>query len=318
MKGRLLLPSLAALIVNSACRQKESYPPEAATIRKTTLQVQVASEQIRARAETSFERAIFYKPREDSMAGLEMTFAPLLVQEIEDAGEAALGAFGALSGPNASPRVDPDRPTIYTGTFTARIKGVEHEQVVYLWRYQSPSEESGILSLEGRGVRITLGSDGFPLVWEALATNTDTRILFVSESLERAALREFGAPLPDRKFSIERPASESVNVIVARVLDDGPVPMGPYVYLNAPPERAITVVLCRCMPSQVNDLVATRYFDLMPLEAIREWSDTRSCVDPPLPRVHWGGTLSYWNLKVPWEEAPLEQVLRWPRMDGAP
>jgi hypothetical protein len=67
------------------------------------------------------------------------------------------------------------------------------------------------------------------------------------------------------------------------------------------------------MPSQVNEFVETKYYDLVPLEAIKPWGDTRSCVDPPPPQVHWGGTLSYWNLGIPWEEKPLDHLLRWPK-----
>jgi hypothetical protein len=295
-----------------------------------------SSEWIRERAQASFERAIFYKPREDSMAGLEMTFAPLIVQEVDGGvvgtanlartlkgvpADADPSPFGAVLGEGGGPRVDPSRHTLYAGTFNTRINGVDHDQVVYFWRYPPRSDEpwceipiSHQPSPEGRGVRITLGSDGFPLVWEALSTATDTRELYVSESLERAALRGFGDPLPGRRFAVERAADEARDVVVARIIDDGPVPMGPYVYLNAPPVRSVTTVLCRCMPSQVSEFVETSYYDLVPLETIKEWGDTRSCIDPPPPRVYWGGTLSYWNLRLPWEEKPLEQLLRWPKM----
>lgn len=270
-------------------------------------------EWVRERVEASFQRAIFYKPREDSMVGLEMTFAPLIAQEVDDGvGSNHPTPFGAIVGEPSGPRVDPSRPTLYAGTFTARIKGIDHDQIVFFWRYPPRPDQPTNASPQGRGVRVTLGSDGLPLVWEALSTDTDTRILYVSESLERAAVAEFGGPLPGRRFSIERTTNEARDAVVARIIDDGPVPMGPYVYLNAPPERDVTTVICRCMPSQVSEFVETVYYDLMPLETIREWGDTRSCVDPPEPRVHWGGTLSYWNLRVPWEERPLEQLLRWP------
>ena len=249
------------------------------------------------------------------MAGLEKTFAPLIVQEVVvGIGPNDPTPFGAIVGEGRGPRVDSLRPTVYAGTFTTRINGVEHDQVVYFWRYPTRLDRPGSISREGRGVRITLGSDGFPLVWEALSTATDTRELFVSESLERAALREYGGPLPGRRYAVERPIDEVRNVVVVRSLDDGPVPMGPYVYLNAPPSRSVTTVLCRCMPSQVNEFVETHYYNLVPLETIKEWGDTRSCIDPPEPRVHWGGTLCYWNLRISWEEKPLEQLLRWPRM----
>jgi len=335
--------------VHLGCTQPVHQSTVAAPIRES-------AERVRERVEASFERAIFYKPREDSMAGLEMTFAPLIVQEVAGGvGPTDPTPFGTIVREGGGPHLDPSRPTLYAGTFTTRINGVDHDQVVFFWRYP-PRPDSfsrsyaqtlkgicadGSVSREGRGVRITLGSNGFPLVWEALSTATDTRELYVSESLERAAVREFGGPLPGRRYAVERPISpttheswgdhsmdEARNVVVARLLDDGPVPMGPYVYLNAPPQRAITTVLCRCMPSQVSEFVETSYYDLVTLEAIKPWGDTRSCIDPPEPRVHWGGTLSYWNLYCAYEslastlkgvaadreETPLEQLLRWPKM----
>ena len=249
------------------------------------------------------------------MAGMEMTFAPLIVQELEGGVELTdPNPFGAIDGEGGTAQVNPRRPTLYAGTFTTRIRGVDHDQVVYFWRYPPRLGQRGTFSREGRGVRITLGSDGFPLVWEALSTEARTRILFISESLERVAVGEFGGPLPGRSYAVERPMDEDPNVVVARVLDDGPVPMGPYVYLSAPPSRRVTTVLCRCMPSQISEIVETNYYNLLPLETIREWGDTRSCIDPSPPRVDWGGTLSYWNLRIPWEEKPLEQLLRWPKL----
>ncbi len=224
-------------------------------------------EQITARTQASFERAIFYKPREDSMTGLEMTFAPLLVQEVAVGDAPGAPGFGAAVAIDQSrARIDSEKPTLYATTVTTAIDGVDREQVVYVWRYPAPTGGERCISCEGRGVRITLGQDGLPLVWEALSTDTRTRVLFIAESLEQAARREFGEPLPGRRFSIERAADEAPDVVVARIIDDGPVPMGPYVYLNAPPSRAVTTVLCRCSPSQVEAFIETRYYDLRPLE----------------------------------------------------
>jgi hypothetical protein len=177
--------------------------------------------------------------------------------------------------------------------------------VVYVWRYPAPTGGERCISCEGRGVRITLGQDGLPLVWEALSTDTRTRVLFIAESLEQAARREFGEPLPGRRFSIERAADEAPDVVVARIIDDGPVPMGPYVYLNAPPSRAVTTVLCRCSPSQVEAFIETRYYDLLPLETI-----------DPTSRglMRWVGTLVYDESRRAAPGKSLDRILRWPRM----
>lgn len=287
----------------SGCTQPQRQPAAAAATRET-------AEQVRARAESSFRQAVFYKPREDAMIGQEMTFAPLIVQEV-DGGEGTLdpNPFGAIVGGEDGLKVDPTRPTVYAGTLTARIHEADHDQIVYSWCYPSHPAEPAIVFLEERGVRITLGSDGFPLVWEVVSTDTDTRVLFVSESLEAAAKREFGDPLLGRRYAVERSLQETPDVIVARILDDGPVPMGPYVYLNSPPHRIVTTVLCRCMPSQVNEFVETQSYDLMPPETIKIGHEAQ----PPSAELHNGGPRFHWNPWIRRENQPLEQILRWPK-----
>ncbi len=264
------------------------------------------AEQIIARTQATFQHAIFYKPREDSMTGLEMTFAPLLVQEVAGGDAPGAPGFGALVAADGSrARIDSEKPTLYATTVTTAIDGADHEQVVYVWRYPAPGGGERCISHEGRGVRITLGQNGFPLVWEALSTDTRTTVLFIAESLEQAARRQFGDPLPGRRFSIERAADEAPDVVVARIIDDGPVPMGPYVYLDAPPSRALTTVLCRCSPSQVEALIETRYYDLLPFETI----------DPNNGGLmRWAGTLVYGESRCAAPGKSLDRILRWPRM----
>ena len=66
---------------------------------------------------------------------------------------------------------------------------------------------------------------------------------------------------------IERSTQGAPRVVVARVIDDGPVAMGPIVYLSAG-ARAVSTLICRCMPAQVKTLRTTAAYDLLPLPAI--------------------------------------------------
>ena len=94
-------------------------------------------------------------------------------------------------------------------------------------------------------------------------------------------------------------------MVAARIIDDGPVPMGPYVYLNAPPSRTVTTVLCRCSPSQVEAFIETRYYDLRPLETM----------DPNNGGLmRWAGTPVYSELLQPVTGKSLDRILRWPKM----
>ena len=240
------------------------------------------------------------------MTALEMTFAPLLVQEVVAGEGGDPNPFGAwVTVDRSRARIDSERPTLYATAVTKGIDGTDHEQVVYIWRYPASDGARRCISREGRGVRITLGLDGFPLVWEVLSTDARTTVLFVAESLEQAARRQFGDPLLGRRFAVERAADETPDVVVARIIDDGPVPMGPYVYLNAPPDRAVTTVLCRCSPSQVEEFIQTQYYDLVPLETIDGGTSGR---------MRWAGTLVYEELLRPNPNKSLDRVLRWPKM----
>lgn len=223
-----------------------------------------AASRILARTAIEFDKGVFYKPAQNAMTGIEASLVPLIIDEVSaDNSEGRQRTFGTVER-DSSDALTSDQPTVYTLTSKIGINGTERDQVVYVWWYGRDDGRAA-----GRGVRIVLGRDGFPLLWEALTQrDDDLRVLFVSDSLERAARRQFGAPLPGRRFAVERSTDIAPTVLVARVLADGPIPMGPFVYLTAPPARDITTVICRCMPSQVHEITQTAHYDLSPIEAV--------------------------------------------------
>jgi hypothetical protein len=90
--------------------------------------------------------------------------------------------------------------------------------------------------------------------------------------LERAAAAEHGPPLRGRRFAVERSAAETPDVLVARLIDDGPIPMGPMVYVEAQ-ANLISTVLCRCMPAQVRHIVENNFYELLPVQSLPETPD---------------------------------------------
>jgi hypothetical protein len=116
-----------------------------------------------------------------------------------------------------------------------------------------------------QGIRVTLDLAGQPAIWEVLADDSGVELVFVSRSFEAAAAAEFGAALPGRRYASERSLRESPNALVARVIEDGPVPMGPIVYVDER-TRSVGALICRCMPAQVKSLVATRTYELLRLD----------------------------------------------------
>lgn len=312
----------AAAVVLGCCAPSAKFTVDASNPRIETdrSSAPVDARTIVDRALRPFARARFYKPREPGWGGLEQTLAPLIVDELPEgvaAGE--VDPFAAVVreivyNEGYRTHLDPERPTVYAAWTMVEIGGTKLDQVVYVWWYARRCERCRGRHSTGRGVRVALGADGFPVVWEALSGQPKQRVLYVSQSLERAAKELFGEPLPGRRFSIERGLEATPDVIVARVIDDGPAPMGPYVYVGARDEYAITTVLCRCMPSQMESVEDTLYYDLEPIEALGgnwEPSNIRRCA---ISRegIFEGDSLRH--IVHPTAEESLDRVLRWPKI----
>lgn len=251
-------------------------------------------EALRAEALTEFDTATFLKPDESGCEIEASLFdlAPLILEQVDDKDDNA-GAhyFGGVTelttmlGPQAwglpFPQGGPaarsegrrqawpetGRPAVYWKRSFVLLGGSEYDQVVYVWwhRRRPDNRELG----PHQGIRITLGTDGFPVAWEVLGLGDGVKRLFVSSTLEGAARDKFGGPLPGRSFAIERSVDNAPDAVVVRIIEDGPIPMGPYVYLAADAHE-VTTLLCRCSPSQVSRIVETDYYSLLPLEYLEE------------------------------------------------
>ena len=237
--------------------------------------------EIYQRATNEFTEARFFKPAEPKTNDLTFTLAPLILQEIRSGNEPlpGLDRFGTFSLSKGALGLDLSRPAVHWQADTAQLKGKGHLRFSYVWCYSpgargstrgqgtdtlSPGQAESGLPLQG--IRITLSSAGRPVVWEVLADSSGVELIFVSQNLEAAAVAEFGKPPPGRRYAIERGVDEAPNVIVARVIDDGPVALGPIVYLSAG-TRAVSTLICRCMPAQAKQLLGTSTYDLLPFQA---------------------------------------------------
>lgn len=216
-------------------------------------------------ASLMFERAQLVKPRESTNLALAFALAPLIVTE-------ALGTN------------PPARPTrVFFQSGTVQFNGREYVQMAYWWRYNEPrpverrrparrgpdarplkradSETSG----PHLGVRLTLNTNGSPLIYEILAPSNAVAQIFVSQSLEAAARAQFGAALPGRRHAVERSLDEAPGVVVPRIVEDPPAVMGPIVYLHAE-SRSVATLICRCMDAQARELVGQGFYELVPAD----------------------------------------------------
>lgn len=227
-----------------------------------------APEVVKLSAVRHFDLGIFLKPDLQNMPEITGKFAPLIVREVDSATKMARCMPRHFGGWNwrlfALPhwlemQAKPWRQA-FAHKDSIRINDVEYSQVTYIWQHPTSSAPPENVRL---GLRITLGSDGFPVAWEVLDSRQPSTILYVSRSAENHAAAQFGAPLPDRQLSIEQSLETARDVIVVRALEDGPIPMGPYIYADS--ANKITSVLCRCSAAQVDEFLLEGRYQLQPM-----------------------------------------------------
>ncbi|NOT02750.1 MAG: hypothetical protein HOP29_19275 [Phycisphaerales bacterium] len=248
------------------------------------------------RTDDWFPSADFWKPPEDGVEGVPEGMFPLIVEACPDVGSGVTSFGRVVESLDGACGVDLLRPTVYAAASTMVRDGVVHEQQLFMWFYAA-DDASPSAGIRASGLRVTMNPEGSPMVWEVISRNDDGAMVFVAQSLEDAAADEFGVPLPGRRFSIEGDVSAAPDAVVARVLADGPVPMGPFVYLDA--GRRVSTVICRCMPSQADSFRETANYEIESLQALP------TCAIEFLPA--WFGDVESHKA------SPLERALRWPK-----
>ena len=208
------------------------------------------------RADGAFAWAGLLKPS----AGREGRFvdlAPLLMQEVVDGDEAA------PAWP-LRPDVEAGRPTVFFERTEAVSEREIPEQWAYLWWYPPRRGSQGGF----QGVRLTLDPDGFPATVEVLRDSSGAWPVFVASGLEASASGARPAAA-GRRFSIEPPLERAPRLVVPSLLDPGPVPLGPFVYL-ARETHDVAMMICRCSPSRVDAVIEAAEYDLVPLTELRD------------------------------------------------
>jgi hypothetical protein len=234
---------------------------------------------IYARETNVFGSTAFFKPRENALEDLVFRLAPLMMFEVPPSeskvgnlqsavhrsSQNMLWAFGTLEWSNGIVKADAARPAVYFVMDNVQIGGRAHARMTYLWCYVAEPGGQGGLGIQS--VRLTLDLNGQPAIWEILADSSGAELIFVSQGLEVATERAFGKPLPGRRYAVERGLSEAPDIVVARVIDDGPVPIGPIVYLDGK-GGDVSTLICRCMPAQAKELAGTDTYELLPLQSL--------------------------------------------------
>lgn len=194
-------------------------------------------------ANVSFAQALFLKPQESTNNARAVRLAPLLVQEV--------------TGTNRQSSAVPLPAQVFYHRGSVVLNDVAREQLTYWWFYPSATATNLV------GVRLTLSTNDVPVIYEVVESGRGLRQIFVAQSLETAARREFGSPLPGRRHAIERSLSDAPAVVVSRIIDDSPDVMGPFVYLEAE-SHVVATLICRCTDAQFQHLAGQGLYELVP------------------------------------------------------
>ncbi|NOX53948.1 MAG: hypothetical protein GXP27_05810 [Planctomycetes bacterium] len=217
------------------------------------------------RVHRQFRLADFFKPRRGDPIDFNYYLSPLICQEIVDKSAGRERFFGTVvrDGSNRF-HVERGRPTVYAELRKVTVRGVQRDQLLFVWCYGVSARGR----LKAQGLRVTLDREGYPVIMEVLVDSSGLRLVFVSSRLENAAARQFGRALRGCRYAVERPPEEHPNRLVVRAIDDGPAPMGPYVYLDAA-SRDVVNLRCRCASLQVQQFRKSVAYRFLPLSDLR-------------------------------------------------
>jgi len=262
--------------------------------------------QVYERATNRFAEMALFTPKEPDPSGMSFALAPLILQEISApvSRSEIPDRFGELELTRHQLRVKVSQPTVYFRADVTRIYKQPHARWTYVWFYPAHRDEPGKAGVEGQGIRLTLDSSGKPAVWEVLSDASGAALIFVSRAVEEAARAQYGQPLPGRIYAVERSLTNSAGVVVPRVIEDGPVAMGPIVYLISG-TRSVATLICRCMPAQAAHLTSTTHYRLQSLEE-SELDHTAANASEP------GGRARPAPPRLPTDDKSLDLVLRLP------
>lgn len=265
-----------------------------------------AHQSIRNEATRTFARSWFFKPDEASAAGPIGPLTPLIMIEMgeDEATPPRLGTWMREDG--GARRLAADRATVYYRDQPCSGDDGLTRSIAYAWWYSfnPPRFVDATTLREGwRGVEMLLDEQGIPRLWIVRSPVEGTIVVFVSAAIESEAAMRFGPPAPGRRYAIERPIEETPDVVVGRVLDDGPIAMGPWVYQGRSGD--VTTVACRCMTSQTAAIVGNATY------ALRPWTDLDDAAGEAKPEQLTTNDDFFGFEAV--NRGPWRSLLRWPR-----
>jgi hypothetical protein len=289
---------MAAGLLIGSCLTGCRPSPSASVPKAPTAPVRIRQDHqdVYHRTQQRWSRAVFLSPQPETSQGEDRWMAPLIVQELDDGLSGDAAAAGTSTSPSQAPpgfgrlsidasgqvKIAVGAPTVYRVEGKVEIDGRSFSQWTFAWFYPPASAAPRV---PYRGFRMTRDRHGYALICEVISSDAGRREFYVAKSVEQAAARKFGRPLAGRRYHVEPSLSEQPDVLVPRIVGEGPQPMGPFVYLDRQ-RRQVTTLLCRCEPSQVETFAKSSTYELICLPGWEKlWAPHRAPADLYLPAV---------------------------------
>ena len=257
---------LVFFVLSSCSEPKEAAQPSSGATNPDASATRIMPPELLApfyaRVHQRFTNPHYLKPLDEQSAHLDriLPLAPLLLLRSPE--EEARPQFFGPSLEDPARTMGAVEPTIYveSGSLPAPTLGLKH-WVAFRWWIRWGDDQP----LIHQGVRLLMDAQNMPRAWEVLDDPSGAVAWYVSQAFEDRAQKTYGGVHPGRVFHSERAVGRAPNAAVARILTDGPVPMGPWVYQLQ--DGTVPTVICRCMPSQCDALRDGVYYKLALLPA---------------------------------------------------
>lgn len=159
-------------------------------------------------------------------------------------------------------RVEPQVPTVYTYSSSALIHGQQFPQFEYVWWFSDrpamTPDDVAAGHVDGGTLRLTLDSNGRPAIAEVILNCGCGHEVYVAEDVEAAALAEFGAPLANARFAVEKPKGDR-PILVAGTFSRGSPADHPVVVLSAGRHEPARVLVASDLASSAKTVESHTY-----------------------------------------------------------
>ena len=224
----------------------------------------------RVARESEFEQSVAWLPDLTGHDDLATRLAPAIIMEspkersyppeFDRVGEVYL--TGQAQDINVN--VNTSRPMIYWYTSEAKIHDRRYSQIVYSWWFpHRPAMEKNDPAaghIDGDTFRITLDSKGQPAVFEVMQSCGCGHLVYVSESLEQTAEKQFGKPKQAGKLAVEKENGKHDLQVMGAVSVPADKPR-PVVYVMAG-YHSVANVTCQEHAAEIKGVLEKHAFEV--------------------------------------------------------